>query len=57
MVDSFTKKENNNVEELQGVINMLESLDDKNNGTEADGEPSDSDKLADLSALVSPKSL
>ena len=36
---------------------MLESLDDKNNGTEADGEPSDSDKLADLSALVSPKSL
>ena len=56
-MDSFTKKENNNVEELQGVINMLESLDDKNSGTEADGEQSDSEKVADLSALVSPKSL
>ena len=36
---------------------MLESLDDKNNGTEIDGEPSDSEKLANLSDLVSPKSL
>ena len=40
---------------------MLEELNDQNDGTDADGEPSDSEKIAgkesDLSALVTPQSL
>ena len=40
---------------------MLEELNDQNDGSQADGEPSDSEKVAskesDLSALVTPKSL